>query len=119
VAERIYCRDNLKVIGLASSLYAMDHDGVFPGSLQDLYPEYHDCLPYWACPTTHATPGDPDEIDGWSDYVLVPGRTENDERNTILAYCRGGQHGTRGVPVLFVDGRVEWVRARDFEKLMS
>lgn len=118
-ARRVACANNMKGIGLACHLYAADHGGAFPDAWPPLYPDCLSALPCWVCPSTRTTPGDEDSIDAWADYVLIPGHTENDTPDDVLAYCRPGNHGKDGTMVLFVDGDVEWVSAERFGELMS
>ena len=110
-ARRIACVNNMKSIGLACHLYAADHDGVLPSAWQQLYPDYVPALQCWVCPSTRTSPGDESHIHEWSDYVLVPGRSEIDDADVVLAYCRPGNHGEDGTIILFVAGEVAWVYA--------
>jgi hypothetical protein len=99
------CRTNLKLIGYGVHLYADDHDGRFPPSLQELVPEY---LPLnrrrpefhpLGCPST-PDPGRPG-------YEYVEGLRPGDPAGLVVAYDREGNH-EEGRRVLFVAGNVEW-----------
>ncbi len=117
------CVHNLKVIGLRLRLYADEHDGAFPDtwsalvthleitdpdSLDDVFvcPElggYH----YRKRGRSHTVTG-PDDIDECSSYVLVGGLHTTDDKDTILAYEKGDNHGGVGHSVLYIDGRGGW-----------
>lgn len=99
------CRTNLKLIGYAAHLYAYDHDGSFPPTLEGLVPEY---LPPnkrrsefhpLGCPST-PDPGSPG-------YEYVAGLRSDDAAELVVAYDKDGNH-EGGRWELFVDTNVEW-----------
>lgn len=70
------CKSNLKNIGTALEIYSTDHNGQYPGSLDELYPEYLKREP--SCPQAkHATyrasfgPKAPFNDGNYQDYYLV------------------------------------------------
>ncbi len=76
------CKSNLKNIGTALEMYSTDHDGNYPGSLDELYPEYLRREPI--CPkadhsTYRASYGRqvPGNDGGYEDYYLVECTGEN------------------------------------------
>ena len=107
------CRNNLRFIGEALRRYAGDHDGRYPASLYELAPAYADqailscpgAAKYSAQHNSYAFPyaGMRDVPDGAA--VVHDSSTEN--------------HEGRGGLVLYANGRVEWMNARDFEQLIA
>jgi hypothetical protein len=67
--------NNAKQIGYACHLYAADHDGSYPESLNELFPDY---LPNRAILTSPLEPGNPDP------YIYKPGLKESSPAGTIL-----------------------------------
>lgn len=108
------CRTlNMRNIGLRCRMHAADHNGQFPAKWSDL--EWDDMggieNTTWdrafVCPTVGHDPGNWKQVDLWSDYRLIPGRTTNDAPDTILAIEPLSNHET-GANVLFVDGSTTW-----------
>ncbi len=108
------CRTlNMRDIGIRCRMYAANHSGQFPAKWSDL--EWDDMggieNTTWdrafACPTVGHGQGDWKQVDLWSDYRLIPGRTTNDSPNTVLAIEPLSNHQT-GANVLFVDGSSAW-----------
>src|SRR5689334_12969890 len=104
------CRTlNMRHIGLRCRMHAANHDGQFPAKWSDLEWDDMDGIgnTTWdrafVCPTVGHGPSDWKQVDLWSDYRLIPGRTTNDSWNTVLAIEPLSNH-ERGANVLFVDG---------------
>jgi hypothetical protein len=47
-------------------------------------------------------------VDERSTYVLVSGLRPTDDKDTVLAYEKGDNHGGIGHSVLYLDGRGGW-----------
>jgi len=122
-ARRTMCVHNLKMIGMSLHMYQKDNDGVFPTTFAALYPEYtSDDMDHisevFVCPEfrkkyekEHGEPytlSGPEEIEERSSYVLIPGRHVTDDKDTVLVYERGDNHGGKGHSLLYVDGRGGW-----------
>jgi prepilin-type processing-associated H-X9-DG protein len=108
------CRTlNMRDIGLRCRVHAANHNGQFPAKWSDL--KWDDMggitNTTWdrafVCPTVGQGPGNWDQVDLWSDYRLIPGRTTNDSPDTVLAIEPLSNHET-GANVLFVDGSSQW-----------
>ena len=107
---------NLRNIGVRCREHAEKHEGQFPAKWSEL--EWDDMggitNTTWdrqfVCPTAGRRPGDWKQVDYWSDYRLIPGRTTNDWQYTILAIEPLSNHET-GANVLFVDGSATWLTA--------
>jgi hypothetical protein len=99
-------------------MYASDHDGAFPG-------HWSDCIPYIGtnslavleCPAKAHGRLTSSNVDVSSDYMLVPGRTERDHPDSVLAYEPLGNHGGQGGHVLFVNGAVKWCTQNEYATL--
>lgn len=106
IGSRHKCMNNLKQIGLALRLYAQDYNGKFPRELKELCPNYILRATLWC-------PGD-NKIS--KSYVYVKGLTSKD-RHSILAYDTSpDHHDGEGRNVLFVDGHVEWMVEKEFQR---
>jgi len=107
------CRLQLRNIGVRLREHAAIHDGQFPAKWSEL--EWDDMggieNTTWplifCCPTVGHEPGNWDQVDLWSDYRLIPGRTTNDPPSTVLAIEPLSNHET-GANVLFVEGSSAW-----------
>jgi hypothetical protein len=116
------CVHNLKMLALQLKMYAEEHDGAFPDkwstlvSDTDLFPP--DMLEIFVCPAgsreyekEHGVPltvSGPEDVDERSTYVLVSGLRPTDDKDTVLAYEKGDNHGGIGHSVLYLDGRGGW-----------
>lgn len=102
-------------LGVECRVYAAKHDGQFPTKWSDLEWDEMDGITnmtwVFACPTDGHGPGNAKQVDLWSDYRLIPGRTTNDSPDTVLAIEPLSNHET-GANVLFVDGSSQWWPAK-------
>jgi len=112
------CLNNLKLIGLACRMYSPNQKEAFPPSFLAMR-EYvgSNNVSLFVCPSSKHKPGTFDTVDLWADYVLVTNLTEASSPDTVLAYCKPGNHGGSGINVVFVDDHVEWVLPADYGKL--
>jgi len=119
-ARQIKCMANLKMIGSAAELHAVDNQDEFPSHLQSIAgPEYGIDPEVFVCPATGHKPGEMAQVDAWSDYVLVPGRKRDDPTDTVLAFSKAECYPGEGGNVLFVGGHVEWCELEDYESLTT
>jgi prepilin-type processing-associated H-X9-DG protein len=103
------CRHQLKQIGLECRIYASEHDGRFPLNWRELESLKSGNGPkILRCPRGGHDQGDWHNVDIWSDYRLIAGRTTNDPPNTVLAIEALANHKAKGANVLFVDGSTSW-----------
>jgi prepilin-type processing-associated H-X9-DG protein len=137
LASRKECQAHLERLGVELSLYASAHDGRSPQSLKELtglrpaQPALSqpkgDAQAVPALSTGEATlPDDSTELaEVWLrcpgqplatgiGYEYVPGATKDSPPQTIVAYDRKGNH-PGGRNVLFVDGRVVWLKEDVFQ----
>jgi prepilin-type processing-associated H-X9-DG protein len=98
-------------LGVECRVHAAKHDGQFPIKWSDLERDDMNGITnmtwVFACPTVGHGPGNSKQVDLWSDYRLIPGRTINDAPDTVLAIEPLSNHKT-GANVLFVDGSSQW-----------
>ncbi len=107
---------NLNQLGKSVLMYRMDHEEACPADLKALTTGgYLRDMRICVCPASGSVPGDAKTVDEWSDYVLVPADADAPP-GTVLAFERPGCHRGRGGNVLYVDGRVEWLQADEFEE---
>ena len=107
------CGMQLRNIGERCWEHAEKHGGQFPSKWSELEWDDMDGIEnttwdrQFVCPTVGHGVGRWKQVDLWSDYRLVPGRTTNDATGTVLAIEPLSNHGT-GANVLFVDGSSVW-----------
>ncbi len=107
---RLDCQSNLRQIGMQCREYAAKHDGHFPSTWVELDFVGEDTN--WAkllrCPSTGHEVGIWTQVDLWSDYRLLPGRSTNDPTDRVLALEPLANHRSAGANVLLVDGSTQW-----------
>lgn len=59
------------------------------------------------------------ETDRWTDYIYVSGESPRSPGDTPLIICPKENHGGKGGNVVFVDGTIRWLAARDLDALVS
>jgi hypothetical protein len=116
--RQIHCVHHLKLIAMQLRMYADKHDGAFPDTWSRLVTDLQispDAFDIFVCPNlsreykkTHGVPSGPEDIDELSSYVLVSGLHITDDKDTIIAYEKGDNHGGIGHSVLYLDGRGGW-----------
>lgn len=127
------CLNNLRQIGTAIRLYAVDHSGQRPDSLARLLKTGHlTGTKVLVCPASNtqipedfptdfeaADLADLEPIDDIADYVIVPDLADNAPNDFIMAYERH-QHGDAGARyVCFCDGHVKWLSEEKFQRRMD
>ena len=95
--QKNICKANLVRIMIGIKTYASEHEGRFPETLGGLYrslPGEDKNLDMFVCPGTRHEPGNPDNIDEWSDYVYVGGQrwAEEGETPILILYDKTGNH---------------------------
>ncbi|HUW85181.1 MAG TPA: carboxypeptidase regulatory-like domain-containing protein [Phycisphaerae bacterium] len=109
LSDRSASAANLRRIGQACYIYAVDHNDRFPPNWQALLD-----LAFIVPKQLHA-PHDPtDDIS----YVYVPGQGTNTDPRNILAYERP-DIDKDGVNVLFIPGLVKFLSTQEFEKALE
>jgi len=113
------CQLHLRRLGVELALYAGEHEGAFPESLEELRDvllarEPEGNLPgdgrWFRCP------GRPLSAD--IGYEYVAGATLDSPAKRIICYDRKGNH-PGGRNVLFADGQVSWFREALFQQLLK
>jgi prepilin-type processing-associated H-X9-DG protein len=123
------CGTNLRQIGQAMVLYAMDNAGKYPTSIADLLtqditsaifvcPSTNDTIAATAA-TTEATAANVTAGGHLSYAITCAGFTAPPPVDAILAYEPLANHGNSGMNVLFGDGRVEWLWTTEARKLLA
>ncbi len=125
-ANRVKSASNLKLIGLASLMYANAHQGQFPPSLgvmmqqEELTPQVF--LSPRSSRNPPPAPADAREKMAWvndnSDYVYVgANKTSRSPATAVVAYEKLDEN-TEEVNVLFADGRVEFLTMEDANRVI-
>ncbi len=112
-ARRASCQNNLKQIGIATKMFAGEHQNAMPTSFNDLYPEFITDPIVFICPSDpeQMEPGDLDDIDSWTAYEIVPGATDDGGADVAYVQEKSDQvHIPDGRNTLYCDGHVEFVR---------
>jgi prepilin-type N-terminal cleavage/methylation domain-containing protein/prepilin-type processing-associated H-X9-DG protein len=141
-ARRVECGNNLSQLGKATFMFALQNDDRFPSNLVSLVDEgYIDNVKVFTCRSDECrkSPEDEDQIgeqyaDQHCSYSLFTEQTNGvsmsaSVRSTTMLICDkdggegnvngdnfGGNHKGKGGNVVFVDGSVRWVRAREWNK---
>jgi len=102
--ERINCQNNLMKISLGLHSYAAEHDGAFPATLGDLYPNYVEDDRSFDCPATR-NKGTKDR----PDYMYNAGFTELSGPKEVVVQDIDGNHKKAGKNILRINGSVEWI----------
>lgn len=104
-AHIVNCGNNLRKISLGLHEYAADHNGSFPVSLSELYPDYVGDEKTFNCPAnkTVGTKQKPN-------YVYTTGLNESSPLKTVIVQDQDGNHKKRGKNILRINGSVEQVR---------
>jgi len=100
-ARRVVSMNNLKQIGLASIMYANDHDGNFPANFEQMNS-------YIGNSKILESPLKPKDFAGPS-YIYIAGQKTSMDPGNIIAY-ENPQYCREGTNVLFMDGHVEWMK---------
>ncbi len=118
-AKQAVCMSNLKQIGLALHMYAVDHNEKFPKSLKELYPNYVAKAKIFKCPADKNIK-EIKEINKGTvlSYTYVKGLTKTNSPDTVLVYDASVENHGDGRNVLFLDGHVKWYREGEFQKLL-
>jgi prepilin-type processing-associated H-X9-DG protein len=91
-------------------MYANEHDGRFPDTLEAVYPEYIPDQDNFRCPGSTRPPATSADTAAKSDYGLIAGLTEKSPANTVLIREKStANHVPAGRNVLYVDGHVEFI----------
>ena len=116
-ARRAVCMSNLKQIGLALHMYAMDYDEHFPENLSALYPKYVSDLKVFICPSRPGVTKEDVKKDFNICYKYVKGMSELYSDNCLIAYDKKENHKGKGRNVCFVDGHLEWVPEEEWDSV--
>jgi hypothetical protein len=126
--DQIRCQSRVKIIGQAMLQYANDHNGQFPQNFSQLF---NDVAPeIFVCPASM----DQRAIGSTTQQVIAdfakPGRcsyiylgagssVSSVPKNFVLAYEPLDNHEKEGAHFVFGDASVEWLEAKDAQKLID
>ena len=114
-AWRAVCLSNVRWLGQACKMYAIDNNEHFPDNLTQLYPNYIDDLKCFFCPEDNdrCLPRNMKMFNTANiSYTIVPGLTESDDPNTPLVYDKSAwNHIGSGMNVFFIDGHASYMTA--------
>ena len=114
-ARQAVCTANLKQIGLACQMYAMDNDDNFADDLSRLYPLYIGTLDIFQCPSTDDRVLSAGAIEEQGSYAYISGLTEGDSGDELMAHDKPGNHRDDEQNELYLDGHVESSGPQSFE----
>lgn len=125
----VRCASNLRQIGLACMMYANIHGGQWPGQLSDTL-QMEDVTPdLFCCPASTDTTvqGQPLQVDAHglttsrhlSYHYLGKGLRNPVPLNVVIAYEDPFNHGTRGMHIVFSDGRVDLLEPADAQHFIK
>lgn len=85
---------NGKQIGTACRIYASEHQGAYPATLEELVPDYYPGGEAFICPFTPTEP---------MGYIYYPGQHDTDPAENVLLVSKGVSEFGRRV-VIHMDG---------------
>jgi prepilin-type processing-associated H-X9-DG protein len=100
------CQNNLKQIGIVMHLYRAEHDGTWPQTFAELYPEYISDLGVLICPSSNVTQGNLEDVASWASYEYTPYHGESAPATVVICRDKESFHGPGGKNELFADGHV-------------
>lgn len=130
VGLRVKCGSNMRQIGQAIWLYSNENRGLFPPRLEDLILTQDITSEVFVCPSTShtAAPGTTPQQQaaaltsqpGHLSYVYV-GQKMNSTvgADVVVLYEPLTNHNQAGSNMLFGDGRVEWIEAKQAGKIIA
>lgn len=104
-SKTVVCASNLRAIGQACYMYALNHGDRFPPDFQALVKDENVTAAHFRCPSADVPEGDLNAC-----YVYVAGQSTSDDPTGVLIYEKKRCHGDEGGNVLFVDGHVEFIK---------
>jgi hypothetical protein len=95
------------------TMYAAQHDGVLPKSLNDTFAAFSKKPSIYICPSSKTDKiGDLENIDTWSSYEIVPAANGAATHGTIIVQEKlQHAHIPNGRNYFFADGKVTFIRA--------
>ena len=113
IHRRSACIGRLHGLGMVLRRHAAENSGRFTRRWSTVGDRLNEPRMF-ICPSGNTVTGDLQNVDAWTDYVLVPGRQQSDApQTTVLAFCRCSEDGGS---ILFVDGHVEWMEGVEYRK---
>lgn len=110
MARRANCRNNPRQFVLFMKWYAGDHDGKYPITFNDAFPDYvyKGDLGIFVCRSSGHQVGSSTNIHEWTNYAYVSGLTDKDPENCVVMFCPPENHKGEGANVAFNSGTVQW-----------
>ena len=106
------CRDNMRNIGLALSLYAGSWEGQYPQDIMALFPDVvNDSKIFISCPYF---PKEDKYISGQAAWVYLPELTAESMSDSVVMFCREMHRGKRR-NVLYWDCSVSFLEKEEFQ----
>jgi hypothetical protein len=113
--------NNLHQIGLACTVFAIDHAGCFPEDWSQLAPYFSvDASKFFVTTRSKGTGSSMTNVMEWTDYVYIRGITTAAAPSTVVAFLPPTAYRKRTVAlVLFADARVERQSPEEFVRTMN
>jgi prepilin-type processing-associated H-X9-DG protein len=129
-ADRIKCASNLRQIGMALMIYSNEHGGMYPPTLDEVLIEGDITSEVFICPkTAHERATGPTtqavlqdfHKPGHNSYLYVIGSVPEKSLTSshVVAYEPPTNHAGDGMNVLFGDGQVDWLSAREAARVIA
>jgi prepilin-type processing-associated H-X9-DG protein len=128
--NRVKCHKQLQAIGQAMLLYANEHNGAYPATVDDLIITQDITPSIFVCPASDDVPASNGAtlaataanvaVPGHLSYVILSkGFTDRATPDIVLVYEPLTNHQNTGMHVLFGDSHVEFVQVRKARRIIA
>lgn len=118
-ARRASCMNNLKQLGLTCQLYSSDNQDSMPPDWKSVGTYIGNSSLIFVSPGSGTQTGSLENVDSWSDYVLVPNLKTTDPADSVLAFSKPNCHKANGGNVLYLDGHVAWFDKEEYDRVTA
>ena len=119
--QQVRCASNLRQIGLALRLYAVENGGFLPPDPQTLVASQTISLGSFVCPSTADFPAqNPGQLSAHHSYIYVAaGLSTSSKPECIVIIEDPANHNLEGSNALYADGHVEFLSMTEVQSLLN
>ena len=108
------CLNTIRCLSCVCINYSSDNEDRYPNTWSETKRYTAGITKVFICPATDHVSGKYSDVDSWTDYILIPGKTKNDPATTVLIYEPLSNHGGKGGHVMYVNGFIKWYRSEEY-----